>query len=308
VSGGGRSGGRGGRPDTAGARARGAGTGDGRPGARAPRAPSPDPRSLVVYDEIHYLRDKDRGVVWEESIILAPPSVRFVFLSATIPNAREFAQWVVKTHRSPCHVVYTDYRPTPLQHYLHAAGSDGLYLIVDEKSAFREDNFQKAMAEMQDAAVSDTKRQAGDKKRADGKGDIHKIVKMVMERNYDPVIVFAFSKRKVEQLAQQTVSLDLCTEEEKALVEAVFWNALDCLSPDDKRLPQVTNLLHMLKRGVGVHHSGLLPILKEVVEILFQEGLLKALFATETMSTGLNMPAKTVVFTSPRKFDGGAFR
>ena len=88
---------------------------------------------LIVYDEIHYLRDKERGVVWEESIIMAPKSARFVFLSATIPNAREFAEWIAKTHHSPCHVVYTDYRPTPLQHYLFPSGAQGLYMVVDEK-------------------------------------------------------------------------------------------------------------------------------------------------------------------------------
>jgi len=88
---------------------------------------------LIVYDEIHYLRDKERGVVWEESIIMAPKTARFVFLSATIPNAREFAEWIAKTHRSPCHVVYTDYRPTPLQHYLFPSGAQGLYMVVDEK-------------------------------------------------------------------------------------------------------------------------------------------------------------------------------
>ena len=88
---------------------------------------------LIVYDEIHYLRDKERGVVWEESIIMAPKSARFAFLSATIPNAREFAEWIAKTHRSPCHVVYTDYRPTPLQHYLFPSGAQGLYMVVDEK-------------------------------------------------------------------------------------------------------------------------------------------------------------------------------
>ncbi len=88
----------------------------------------------------------------------------------------------------------------------------------------------------------------------------------------------------------------------------MFNNAIDSLAEDDKKLPQVENILPLLKRGVGLHHSGLLPILKEVVEILFQEGLIKALFSTETFSIGLNMPAKTVVFTSVRKFDGVAFR
>lgn len=84
-------------------------------------------------------------MVWEETIILLPRKVHFVFLSATIPNAMEFAEWICKMHEQPCHVVYTDFRPTPLQHYLFPAGGDGIYLVVNEKSEFREDNFQKAM-------------------------------------------------------------------------------------------------------------------------------------------------------------------
>ena len=86
----------------------------------------------VVFDEIHYMRDKDRGVVWEETLILLPDNVRFVFLSATIPNARQFAEWVAFIHHQPCHVVYTEYRPVPLQHYLFPAGGAGIHLIVDE--------------------------------------------------------------------------------------------------------------------------------------------------------------------------------
>ncbi|EFJ42378.1 hypothetical protein VOLCADRAFT_107315 [Volvox carteri f. nagariensis] len=259
---------------------------------------------LVVYDEIHYLRDKERGVVWEESIILAPRQARFVFLSATIPNAREFADWVAKTHRSPCHVVYTDYRPTPLQHYLFPAGGDGLYMVVDERGVFREDNFQKAVGVLTETDAGGGKAKGGKNGGGGGsapvggadsqKSDIFKLVRMIMERNYDPVIVFSFSKRECEALAAQMAPLELNSEDEKAL--------------DDQRLPQITAMLPMLQRGVGVHHSGLLPIVKEVVEILFQEGLLKCLFATETFSTGLNMPAKTVVFTNVKKYDGGVFR
>ena len=99
----------------------------------------------VIFDEIHYMRDKERGVVWEETIILLPHTVRYVFLSATIPNAMQFAEWICKSHEQPCHVVYTDFRPTPLQHYLFPAGGEGIYLVVNEKGEYREDNFTKAM-------------------------------------------------------------------------------------------------------------------------------------------------------------------
>jgi ATP-dependent RNA helicase DOB1 len=86
----------------------------------------------VVFDEIHYMRDKERGVVWEETLILLPDNVHYVFLSATIPNARQFAEWVTHLHHQPCHVVYTDYRPVPLQHYIFPAGGEGIHLVVDE--------------------------------------------------------------------------------------------------------------------------------------------------------------------------------
>lgn len=129
-----------------------------------------------------------------------------------------------------------------------------------------------------------------------------------MLKNYNPVIVFAFSKRECEGLALTMSKFEFNSNDEQELVTNIFQNAIENLSPDDRNLPQITNLLPLLKRGTGIHHGGLLPILKEVIEILFQEGLIKVLFATETFSIGLNMPAKTVVFTAARKFDGREFR
>ena len=86
----------------------------------------------VVFDEIHYMRDKERGVVWEETIILLPQKTHYVFLSATIPNAVQFAQWITHLHRQPCNVIHTEYRPVPLHHYIYPVGADGIHLIVDE--------------------------------------------------------------------------------------------------------------------------------------------------------------------------------
>uniref|UniRef100_A0A8C1WFV9 Exosome RNA helicase MTR4 n=1 Tax=Cyprinus carpio TaxID=7962 RepID=A0A8C1WFV9_CYPCA len=267
----------------------------------------------VIFDEIHYMRDSERGVVWEETIILLPDNVHHVFLSATIPNARQFAEWICHLHKQPCHVVYTDYRPTPLQHYVFPAGGDGLHLVVDENGEFREDNFNTAMQVLRDAGDSsgnaggkwDPKGRKGGTK---GPSNVFKIVKMIMERNFQPVIIFSFSKKECEAYALQVAKLDFNTDDEKKLVEEVFNNATDCLSDEDKKLPQVEHVLPLLKRGIGIHHGGLLPILKETIEILFSEGLIKALFATETFAMGINMPARTVLFTSARKFDGKDFR
>ncbi|KAG7194949.1 ATP-dependent RNA helicase mtr4 [Scheffersomyces spartinae] len=270
----------------------------------------------VIFDEVHYMRDKSRGVVWEETIILLPDKVHYVFLSATIPNAMEFAEWIVKIHNQPCHVVYTDFRPTPLQHYLFPTGGDGIHLVVDEKGTFREENFQKAMASISDnigddSSSADSRGKKGQTYKGgnkDGKADIYKIVKMIYMKRYNPVIVFSFSKRDCEALALKMSKLDFNTDEERDALTKIFHNAINLLPEADRELPQIKNILPLLRRGIGIHHSGLLPILKEIIEILFQEGLLKVLFATETFSIGLNMPAKTVVFTSVRKWDGVGFR
>lgn len=273
---------------------------------------------------VHYMRDSERGVVWEESIILLPHRVRFVFLSATIPNASQFADWICEIHHQPCHVVYTNFRPVPLQHYIFPQGGEGLHLVVDEKGKFRESNFQKAMATLQsastDVAAADAMLASGNgKKRKRGAGgaggkkggqfsDLHRIVKLIMERNLNPVIVFSFSKKDCERFALALNKEDYTDDVEKDLISQVYTNAIESLSEDDQKLPQVLALLPLLKRGIGVHHGGLLPILKEIVEILFAESLIKCLFATETFSIGINMPAKTVVFTNTRKWDGKDFR
>jgi ATP-dependent RNA helicase DOB1 len=233
---------------------------------------------------------------------MLPAKVHYVFLSATIPNAMQFAEWICKIKSQPCHVVYTDYRPTPLQHYLFPQNGDGIHLVVDEKSNFREDNFQKAIGSLIDAGGI-KKKWASAKKDKDS-SDLFKIIKMINMKNYHPVIVFSFSKKQCEQNALALSKLDFNSEEEKELVRSIYGNAIASLGEDDRTLPQIEHLLPLLSRGIGIHHSGLLPILKEVIEILFQEGLLKVLFATETFSIGLNMPAKTVVFTGVKKFDG----
>jgi len=303
---------------------------------------------VLIFDEVHYLRDKARGVVWEECIALAPRTAQLCFLSATLPNAAEFAAWVAAVHGRPCHCVYTDFRPTPLQQYVFPAGGAGLHLVVDGASGFREAAFGRALAELVDDEDEEgggggnnrrKKQKGGGGAAAElsllspGKGgvviaangsaggggggkasaaqppsDIYRLLRMLVARSLDPVIVFAFSKRECESLAASLAPLELNSADEAAAVEAVYAAATDGLSPDDRRLPQVTALLPALRRGVGVHHAGLLPVLKEAVELLFGEGLLKCLVATETFSTGLNMPAKTVVFTGARKFDGGTFR
>ncbi|CAD25278.1 putative ATP-DEPENDENT RNA HELICASE (SKI2 SUBFAMILY) [Encephalitozoon cuniculi GB-M1] len=238
----------------------------------------------IIFDEIHYMRDKERGVVWEETIILLPKHVRMVFLSATIPNALEFAEWISHIQSQVVHVVYTEKRVTPLVHYFR---SNKLYKIKDAK--FHKSNFLSAMRSIR-------KRNVGPREVGEAIGDASL-----------PVVVFSFKRKDCERFAMKLDGRYL-TDEEARTVQTIFTNAIMSLRKEDREIPIIQNILPLLMRGIGIHHSGLLPIIKEVVEILFQEGLLKVLFATETFSIGLNMPAKSVVFTALKKFDGEAMR
>ncbi|PKU61642.1 DEAD-box ATP-dependent RNA helicase ISE2, chloroplastic [Dendrobium catenatum] len=255
----------------------------------------------IIFDEIHYMNDRERGVVWEESIIFLPPTIKMVFLSATMSNAIEFAEWICKLHKQPCHVVYTDFRPTPLYHYVFPVGGSQLYLVVDENEQIKEDRFPK----LQETFKRKASRRIAKRGTASAR-DIFNILKIIMRRKLQPVIIFSFSRWGCERLATSIAKskLDFNSDEEKDVVEHVFKNAILCLSEKDRNLPAIRLMLPPFQRGIAVHHSGLLPIIKELVELLFQEGLIKALFATETFAMGLNMPAKTVVFTSVRKWDG----
>lgn len=234
----------------------------------------------LIFDEIHYMRDKERGVVWEEAIILLPKHVRMVFLSATIPNAQEFAEWIAYIQNQIVHVVYTEKRVIPLIYYFF---TDQQYLIQDSK--FHAKAFQKSMRDVP------------------SKKDLGKIMPVVIEKANLPAVVFSFGRKDCETLAMN-VSKDFLNVEEKELVKTIFDNALSSLREEDRQIKIIESMLPLLQRGIGIHHSGLLPIIREVVEILFQESLVKILFATETFSIGLNMPAKTVIFTAFRKFDG----
>lgn len=295
--------------------------------------------------QVHYMQDRERGVVWEECIVFTPPGARCVFLSATLPNALQFASWVSSLHSAPCHVVYTDSRPTPLQHFVFPAGGDGLFLVVDETGRFREDTFAKVRDALSlksgDAPGSGGGggRGGGGRGRGGrgggrggiggggaggGGGDgaseaeakathVYKLVKLCRSKAWTPVIVFSFSRKECETYATTTRRLgdkfDFTTPAEKGAIQEVFDAAVGAvLGAAERELPPVACALSLLLRGVGLHHSGLLPVVKELTELLFQDGFIKVLFTTETFAMGLNMPARTVIFTSTSKFDGQANR
>ncbi|VEL15736.1 unnamed protein product [Protopolystoma xenopodis] len=158
----------------------------------------------VIFDEIHYMRDLERGVVWEEAIVLLPDCIKLVFLSATIRNARQFAEWTAHLHKQPCHVVTSDRRPVPLCHYLYPRGGQGLFLII-EQGKFHEDNFMHAMRSFSADEIGASLSRKG------AENSVVQIVQLVKHRSLEPVIVFSFSKKECEIYALQLAQISFLT-------------------------------------------------------------------------------------------------
>ncbi|KAH9178867.1 antiviral helicase [Lactarius sanguifluus] len=288
---------------------------------------------FVIFDEVHYVNDSERGVVWEEVIIMLPDHINIILLSATVPNAQEFAEWVGRTKKKDIYVIYTSKRPVPLEHYLYA-GRD-THKIVDANGNFLPQGYKdagEALKRKQDkereAAGLPPLQRLGARAAAPQRGQrggpprpgraqrrssqgsrlyIH-LIGLLRKKALLPVVVFTFSKKKCEQNAGTLTNVDLSSAAERSEIHITIEKAVTRLKGSDKKLPQIGRMRDLLSRGIGVHHGGLLPLVKEVVEILFARGLVKVLFATETFAMGVNMPAKSVVFSGIRKHDGRSFR
>ncbi|XP_015116157.1 helicase SKI2W [Diachasma alloeum] len=271
----------------------------------------------VIFDEVHYINDEHRGHVWEEIVILLPPNVNIVMLSATVPNPLIFANWVGNIKKRRMYVISTLKRPVPLKHYLYA-GTDGKtrndrFLVLDGDGQFNLDNWYKiktlkdGKSKNKNAPVrNNNRRQQLNPKQE--KTMWEAFIAHLREHDKLPVVIFTLSRNRCDANANALVSVNLTTETEKGHVRAFFKKCIKRLNESDQQLPQVRRMAGLLERGIGVHHSGILPILKEIIELLFQNGVVKLLFATETFAMGINMPARTVVFDSIRKFDGKQFR
>lgn len=315
---------------------------------------------FVIFDEVHYVNDLERGVVWEEVIIMLPEHVTLILLSATVPNTYEFASWVGRTKKKNIYVISTPKRPVPLEHYLWA-GKD-MHEIVDSEKRFIEKGWKQAndilsgLDKVKEQKVTDTQSstqasgrggrgqgqrggnnrggsQRGGPQRGRGQqgnrgtGNIARtgrgggrttaaqdrnvwvhLVQHLRKQNLLPGCIFVFSKKRCEENADSLSNQDFCTAAEKSAIHMIVEKSIARLKPEDRILPQIRRLREMLGRGIAVHHGGLLPIVKEIVEILFAKTLVKVLFATETFAMGLNLPTRTVVFSGYRKHDGREFR
>ena len=284
---------------------------------------------FVIFDEVHYVNDLERGVVWEEVIIMLPEQVTLILLSATVPNTYEFASWVGRTKKKNIFVISTPKRPVPLEHYLWA--DKAMYMIVDANKRFLDKGWKDANTAMSGRdkvipakVVENAGNQRGGANNRAGRGQgqrgapqrggpqqrgrgqpqrgggniartgrgggrttaaqdrntwVH-LVQHLKKQNLLPACIFVFSKKRCEENADALSNLDFCTATERSAIHMIIERSLTRLKPEDRILPQIRRLRELLARGIAVHHGGLLPIVKEVVEILFANTVAKALFPT----------------------------
>lgn len=272
----------------------------------------------VIFDEVHYINDAERGVVWEEVLIMLPDHVSIILLSATVPNALEFSEWIGRIKKRHIYVISTMKRPVPLEHYLYTGNSTKtqkeMFLLLDSVGNFQTKGYYAAVDAKKERTSKHnqsfgTRNTSSQVTSASQDRNVWlTLLHFLSQRQQTPVVAFTFSRARCDENARSLDSLDLTTSVEKAEIHSFFQKSLGRLRGGDRQLPQILLMRDLLKRGLAVHHSGILPILKEVTEMLFSRGLVKVLFATETFAMGVNMPARTVVFDSIRKHDGTGFR
>ena len=256
----------------------------------------------VVFDEVHYINDPDRGNVWEECLTLLPPHINLVLLSATIEKPERFAHWLGECKQKPIHLISTEYRVVPLVHTLPDKS-----VVMDAKGSFSRqaylsfyNKFYAMQKEEQLHKERVTFREDGQiVKRGEHTSSFVDRMNKFIENADLPALFFVFSRKNCVEFANK-VSAQLIDASDSASVRHIIAFHLHRY-PYLQTNAQYHELHTLLQKGVAYHHSGLLPILKEIVEILFAKGFIKVLFATETFAVGINMPTKTVVFTSYRK-------
>lgn len=236
--------------------------------------------SYVVFDEIHFLDDPDRGTVWEECIILAPKNIKFICLSATVPNIKQLAAWMSSVRDEDFEVIVETKRPVPLKHFVFS-------------------NQQGAIP------CEDIRKKLKTGKKTYTKPSSRKVIEHALNNKTYPILYFCFSRRVCEEKAFLNRNCNLLTSDEKREISILVEDLVEKYNLNEYE--RLKDMRELWENGIAYHHAGILPAAKEIVERLFTTGLIKMLFCTETFALGINMPANTVIFDSLEKFNGVDF-
>jgi len=274
-----------------------------------------DGLDAVIFDECHYINDKDRGHIWEEIMILLPPEVKMVMLSATLDHPEYFAEWLGDLKRRPINLISTEYRIVPLTHTLWY--NEQFHTLMDARNIYNDRTYKDWIAWRlgQEKAHDKFQQKVRDARAAGQEGPIegktrptsflHQMNALIVtleSKQLLPALFFVLSRKDCEKYAQKVEST-LITSSEKAEVIHIWNYQLRRHRAELEKLGQYHHVRALVERGIAFHHSGLVPMLKEIIEILFSKGFIKVLFATETFAVGINMPTKTAVFVGVKKFD-----
>lgn len=288
----------------------------------------------VVFDEVHYINDAHRGQTWEQTILMLPRHIQMVMLSATIDNPTGFAEWI--ENRNPLHkpsqydesvkkvyLASTNHRVVPLTHYGYFATTETPFKTIKDKAVQQQirDSTNKlillrtASGEFKDAGYHEIHRLSDlfDKHQMYMKRKfvLNHLVGHLKQNEMLPAIIFVFSRKSVEQCAKD-ITTNLLEDDSK--IPYIVRNECEQIIRrfsnyrEYLELPEYNDLVALLEKGVGIHHSGMIPVLREIVELMISKKYIKVLFATESFAIGLDCPIKTAVFSALTKFDGSSMR
>lgn len=233
--------------------------------------------SWIIFDEVHYIDNPERGTVWEESLIFLPTHMNILCLSATIPNIDQFAKWVESIHKKDVKIVIEETRPVPLHFFFQCQNE-----VVDD--IHKLNRFRKS----------------------DKMNKTNALIKYVQQKDGLPCIYFVFGRKRAEYLADELYNYNFLDPIEKAEILALYDSLCERFGLTRER--KAIEMIPLIERGIAFHHAGMLPTLKEVIERLFTSRLLKVIFTTETFALGINMPSRSVIFDELRKFYGSFIR
>ena len=279
----------------------------------------------VVFDEIHFITDESRGHVWEQSIMMLPPQVQMIGLSATLDDPAKFAYWLenrgssTKFSDKEVFLTQKQVRAVPLIHYSFITATNGVNKHIKDKALQNE--IRSAIDKpfvIQDAngVFNDVQYQSTNKVlklfekhdiRVKRQHVLNKVTEYLVEKEMLPALCYVFSRKQLEKCAEELTTNLLEFDSKVAYTVDRECEQIIRKLPNFEEylhLPEYVNTVKLLRKGVGIHHAGLMPILREMTELLFARGFIKILFCTETMSVGINLPVKTTIFTDVNKFNG----
>jgi superfamily II RNA helicase len=274
--------------------------------------------SVLIMDEAHYINDKDRGEAWERAILMLPPHVQLLMMSATIDNPVGFAEWCERQGSKQVYWAYTTKRVVPLSHYGFLTTTESIFKCIKDKQvqAYIRENtntlipLQTATHEFQEPGFRTIQKIKGlfDTNRAESKRKhvLNQLALFLRDRDMLPALAFVFSRKHVELCAEE-ITVPLLEDDSKV----GYTVRRECESIVRKlpnyqeylQLPEYNRLVALLERGIGIHHSGMIPILREIVELMISRNVIKLLFATDSFSIGLDCPIRTTIFTNIKKYD-----